>query len=106
MQPASKERPATKASTAAPRRAPDSGVPTTSYRRRSRRRLAYVLSILALFLTATVIALRQEPWRDPYRRPDVLSADWWLSPVEHAAHRRLVGVTALRGVYLTFKLSV
>ncbi|HXI02660.1 MAG TPA: YCF48-related protein, partial [Candidatus Saccharimonadales bacterium] len=55
---------------------------------------------LVLFVAATVVAFLQPARLDPYAPPEFPSLDWWRSPREVAAHRRLPFVTNdLYGVF-------
>lgn len=49
---------------------------------------------LALFLVVSSVALRQEPRPDPGRAIGPLHGEWWLSPLEPAAERRLLQIDA------------
>lgn len=44
---------------------------------------------LLVFLACSWVAFRQEPHPDAYRQSSLLTADWWLYPVEINAPRRL-----------------
>src|ERR1044071_5746196 len=63
---------------------------TSSSRRRSPyARFAWFGAALVLFAISSFVAFRQQPRMDAYARPRLLTAYWWLHPIERNAPRRL-----------------